>query len=543
MPTLPLDEFAAARAKLIFNMWRLPDVPGKPTLREAAGDWFREIVGAVFGSIDDTGLRHVRDVLVMVPKKNGKTTNSAALMLTAMLLDDAEYQFFGLYGPTQAIADLSFDQASGMIQSDPEMSQRFKIVEHSKIIRDLTNKNELKVQTFDASIATGSIPKGILLDEIHVLGKLSYAERVMSQLSGGLTAQEKGFLFKITTQSDEPPTGIFKADLKLGREVRDGKVNVGMLPILYEFPEEMQRDETKPWESSKTWHLVHPNLGRSTNLQLLEGDWEKERLKGPAAERIWLSQHLNIQIGVGLTGDPWSAAQYWEKRGDRKLTLDALLERSEVVVAGIDGGGLDDLLGLALIGRDRETKDWLHWGHAFAHNIVWERRPVIGSKLDDLEMQGEVTRCALGTEDLRGVGDILERVNLLGLFPEDNAVGFDPALAGALVDEAARRGITEKQMIGVPQGWPLTKAIWGLERKLNDGTFWHGAQDLMAWAVGNSRIERRGKNDSVSKEVSGRSKIDPVIAMLNAFTLMSDNPVAGTGKQSIYETRGIRVVG
>lgn len=88
MPDLPLDRVAADKAVAIFNNLRLPDVAGHPCMAEACGDWFRALVAAAFGSSDPvTGERGVGEIFCLVPKKNSKTTNSAAFGLTALLVN------------------------------------------------------------------------------------------------------------------------------------------------------------------------------------------------------------------------------------------------------------------------------------------------------------------------------------------------------------------------------------------------------------------------------------------------------------------------
>jgi phage terminase large subunit-like protein len=52
----------------------------------------------------------------------------------------------------------------------------------------------------------------------------------------------------------------------------------------------------------------------------------------------------------------------------------------------------------------------------------------------------------------------------------------------------------------------------------------HGGQRLMAWCVGNAKVEPRGNAILITKQASGTAKIDPLMAMFDAVSLMALNP-------------------
>ena len=548
MPALPLDRTEAERAAQTFDRFRIPDVVGQPTLGEAAGDWFRDLVRAIFGSMLD-GMRMVHDTVVLVPKKNSKTTNSAALMLTALVLNKRPLPRFGLFGPTQNVSNLAFTAAAGMVAADEHMAKLLHVQEHVKTITHRVTGAILKVTTFDPSVATGGIYSGWLLDELHLLGSVPYAERVIAQLRGARIAIPESFGVIITTQSDVQPAGIFKAELKRARAVRDGREESrGVLPLLYEFPETLQTGKGQPWLDPDLWPIINPNWGRSVNGQVLASLHDDARDLGPVAVQIWASQHLNIEIGLGLHDERWRGADHWEGATDRTLTLDELLRRCEVATIGIDGGGLDDLLGLAVIGREKRTRRWLHWGKAWADTGVKEIRKEIAARLEDFEKAGdlefvdiappvsdeEADREAPVSDDIAGVVDIVQKVHAAGLLPPTDGVGLDPVGVAAIVDALVKAEIPPDTICGVPQGYRLSGIIAGVARKLKDRSFRHGGQDLMAWCVSNAKAELKGSALLVTKQQAGKAKIDPLIALFNAADLMSKNPDAAGGSLDDY---------
>lgn len=159
--------------------------------------------------------------------------------------------------------------------------------------------------------------------------------------------------------------------------------------MIYEFPEEMI--EAKEHLDPANFAMVNPNMDYSVDRVFLEREFGKAKDAGDESMRGFLAKHLNVEIGLNLRSDRWTGADFWEQQAEPGLTLDEIIKRSEVIVVGIDGGGLDDLLGLAVVGRDRVTRQWLHWCHAWAHRIVLERRKEIAPRLLDFERDGDLT--------------------------------------------------------------------------------------------------------------------------------------------------------
>lgn len=529
---LPLDAAKASRAIEIYNRLRLPDVPGQPPLSEAGADWFRDIVAAAFGSMDDSGVRHVPELLIEVPKKNSKTTNAAALTLVFAILNKRPLADMMLLGPTQAIAETGFSQAVGMIRADPDeyLSKRFKIRDHNKTIDDLNTGAKISIRTFDPDIVTGKKPILVVIDELHLLGADHAAARVIRQLRGGMLPFDESLLVFITTQSDTPPAGVFDSELNQARKIRDGKgpASARLLPVLYEFPEEMQTDKSKPWLDVANWPMVLPNLGKSIKLSALVEDFENEKDKGEDAVRLWASQHLNVEIGLALQSNRWRGADYWPAAAREGLTLEEILGRSEVAVAGIDAGGLDDLFGLSIVGRCRQTRHWLYWFHAWADPSVLELRKNIAPALLDFERAGDLTFAPTTDETIADLIGYLSRVRAARLFPKEAGIGADPQGLGAVLEALDDEGFKEPLVVAVPpQGYKISSAIWTFERMLKDGSAEHGGQPLMDFCVGNAAVEARGNSVHITKQVAGKAKIDPLIAGFIATKLLEANPAAG----------------
>lgn len=536
VPVSPLFPDVAADAMDVFGALRMMDADGSPTMEEACLPWVMDLVKALFGAYDPERRRRlITNYFLMVSKKNGKSMIAAGVMLTALILNTRPGAEFLILAPTKEAADNAYKPIREMILADDELSARFQEQQYFKMVTCRLSRATLKVVAADSATVTGKKATGVFVDELHEFGKSAKAAAMLTEATGGITSRPEGFVFYCTTQSENPPAGVFKDKLAYARKVRDGKVSdPRFLPVIYEFPKKML--EEKAYEDLGNAYITNPNWGISVDEDVIAQKLQEAGDAGEHAVRDIRAKHLNVQVGLSMAGDRWTGADYWERRGDKRVTLDYILRECEVVVVGVDGGGLDDLLGLAVEGRMRNSTRTILWNKAWVHPIGIERRKSEESKYRDFERDGDLVVVERPGQDIEELAALAKLVFDSGLLAR---IGLDPERTHKVVFQALiDAGIPEDLVIGISQGWKLTGAMAVMERDLESGNLTHAAQALMAWCVGNAKVVASGNAFLITKQASGTAKIDPLMASLNAATLMATNPQAKG--PSVYESRGMR---
>ena len=521
IPFAPLFQSSADQALAVFKALRIVDAPGSPTMGEACEQWVFDFVAAVFGAYDpEEGRRLIAEFFLLISKKNSKSTIAAGIMMTALILNWRQSGEFLILAPTIEIAGNSFSPARDMVRADEELSALFQVQDHVRTITHRVTGATLKVVAADSETVSGK--KGIitLVDELWLFGKKPNAENMLREACGGLASRPEGCTIYLSTQSDEPPAGVFAQKLLYARGVRDGLIeDKSYLPVLYEFPPDMIKE--KEYRKPENFYMTNPNIGVSVDEQFLLREAKKAEAAGEQSLIGFESKHLNVEIGLALRSDRWAGADFWQGQANETITLAELLRRCEVIDIGIDGGGLDDLLGLCALGRCSKSRKWLVWSKAWAHPSVMERRKSEASRFADFAADGDLVLVNAIGQDVEEVAQICAEVEAAGILDK---IGIDPGGIGGILDSLSQAGIPEEKITGVSQGWKLGGAIKTAERKLAEGIIQHQGSRLMAWSVGNAKVEPRGNAILITKQASGTAKIDPLMAMFNAVSLMSLNP-------------------
>lgn len=557
VPFEPLFPGEAEAALLVFKSLHVVDLPKRedretgelrhPTFGEVCEEWVFDFVRAIFGAYDAaTGKRLIREFFLLISKKNGKSTIAAGIMVTALLRNWRHSAELLILAPTIEVANNSFNPARDMVNADPKLRDLLHVQENFRQITHLGTKAVLKVVAADNDVVSGKKASFVLVDELWLFGKRVTADAMLREATGGLVSRPEGFVIFLSTQADAPPAGVFKAKLDYFRDVRDGKVDdPKSLGMLFEFPENLLK--SGDYLDPENWFIPNPNLDRSVSAEWLVDELAKAQREGGDALRSFLAKHLNVEIGMNLRANRWPGADHWEKAVDPDLApptnhfdaLEDLLLRCECAVVGNDGGGLDDLNGLVVLGREpdeievefeimgrkvvQRMKRWLAWSHAWCHHGVLELRKSIAPKLMDFQKAGELTIVGDELEDLGAIVEIVRLIKDRGLL---GGVGVDPAGLGELVEMLAEIDVTEENGLlkGVPQGFGMMNAIKTTERRLARGMLLHCGGLMMPWCVSNLKIEPTATAIRATKQTAGDAKIDPVMALFDAATVMVTNP-------------------
>ncbi len=284
-------KFDAERAENVCSFIELlPHVKGrwKSKTIQLEG-WQCFVLTTIFGWIDrETGFRRFRTALIVVPRKNAKTTIAAGVGLYGLVLDGEPGAEVYSAATTRDQAKISWEIAKRMVERLPDFRDEFGI---EPLAHSITVESEaafFKPLSRDADTLEGLNPHVTIIDELHA-HKTREVFDVLGEASG---SRRQPLKFIISTEGDNR-IGVFPEQVNYLQLVLDGKhQDDSFFGIVYTI------DPEDDWTSVEAWRKANPNLG----VSVLEEDIAircRQAQKNTESQSSFLTKRLNVRVGAG----------------------------------------------------------------------------------------------------------------------------------------------------------------------------------------------------------------------------------------------------
>jgi phage terminase large subunit-like protein len=498
------------------------ELAGKPFLLEP---WEKAIVAAVFGwkRKDEFGreIRRFREVLIYVPRKNGKTPLSAAIACCLFFTDNERgQQNFCASGDMEQAGQI-FRHISGMVHNEPEMESRARVYPgYRSITKPPPDGSFIKVLSSEAKTKHGACPHFLLIDELHVFDTRMLVDTL---LTGMASINRKQPLAVFTTTADYDRPSICNEKLDYAEKVQKGVfADVAYLPVIFAAPRDAD------WTDEKIWAAANPNLGVSVSLDYLRRECRKAQ-ETPAYENEFRRLHLNQKTEQDKR---WLSMSEYD--GCDEAIPDELLAGRACFV-GIDLSSKIDLTSCVFVFPpcEHDTKWRLvpHFWIPEQWNSKREQR--IKEHLFSWVKQGFIHTTPGAVIDFGAIKDLLlEKKAIYSI----QRVGYDPYNATQFVTDLTNGGhFAPEEVLEVRQGMSLSESCKELERLLKCKGIGLGANPVLRWNASNACIYIDRRDNIWPDKQKSSEKIDGICATATGMHLAMK---LGIEPPSIYETTG-----
>lgn len=462
--------------------------------------WQKAIVAAMFGVVDEEGIRQFREVVVVVARKNGKSLLASAIANYCLFLDGEYGAKVFCVAPKLEQSDIIYNDIWQTVQAEPELERLIKRRKSDYYVES-TNSSVKKI-AFNHKKSDGFNPSLTICDEIASwqgdAGLKQY--EVMKSALGSRT---QPLILSIST-SGYVNEGIYDELIKRStRFLLGDSKETRLLPFLYMI------DDITLWNDINELRKSNPNLGVSVSVDyLLEEIAVAEGSLSKKAE--FMTKYCNIKQTSSLA---WLDTMVVEKACGPALNIDDF--KSTYCVGGLDLSRTTDLTcATAVIEKNGEL-------YVFAKFYLPAERLQEATERDGVPYNIYVQK---GWLELSGDNFVdyhdcfnwfMELVRDKEIYPLQ--VGYDRYSAQYLVQDMKAAGF---HMDDVFQGWNLYPVLMEFEGLLKDGKVHIGDNALLKMHLLNSAVKMDvEQNKGKLVKLSPTDHIDGTAALIDAMTV------------------------
>lgn len=465
--------------------------------------WEKAIIQTAYGfKMAGSGLRRFNEVILLIARKNGKTTFVAGIDLAEFFLSSGGVDIVCASNTTEQ-ANILFEEINNMREQSPALSKETRSKKNIFHIYSPKTKNKIKKLSAQSRNKDGYNIEVGCIDEVHEMTD----SKVYDAIKQSQSTKKEPLIFIITTEGTTVG-GFLDSKLDYARKMLKGEIQDDrVLAWLY------TQDSTKEiYEDPMTWKKSNPSLGVVKLNNYLEDVMNKS--KHDLSTRVtMLCKDFNIK-----QADSGSWLSFDDLNNEDKYSIDEL--RDSYAVGGVDLSSTTDLTAAVLVIQKRDSNKKYVISHFFMPSEVVEKRIKEDNVPYDIWIKkGFVTLTEGNQNDFSLVTQwFMKMIQTYGIRPL--WVGYDPWNSQYWIKEMEDLGFN---MDKVRQGiYSLSEPMKILEADLKNDLVNYNNNPIMKWCLSNTqaKVDLNG-NIQPSKLNSKYKRIDGTVALIIAYVVLN----------------------
>lgn len=462
--------------------------------------WQKAAVSAMFGIVDENGVRIFREVFIVIARKNGKSLFASAIISYMAYIEDEYGQEIYCLAPKLEQANLVYDGFYQMIQLEPELAELAKKRRSDIYISE--SNTVIKPIAFNAKKSDGFNPQLVVCDELAAwqgdAGLKQY-----EVMKSALGSRKQPMILSIST-AGYINDSIYDELMKRSTAFLLGNSNEKrLLPLLYMI------DDVEKWSDIEELKKSNPNLGVSVSEDFyLEEIAVAEQSLSKKTE--FLTKYCNIKQNSSVA---WLPYEVIDALTGEKLNLDDF--RECYCVGGIDLSQTTDLTACCII-IEKDNRLYVFAQFFMPKNKIDELQEREGVPYRIYEKQGLIKLSGDNYVDYNDCFEWFVRlVEEYHIYPLQ--IGYDRYSAQYLIQQMKAYGF---HMDDVYQGENLTPVIYEAEGLMRDGKLQIGDNNLLKAHLLNTALKVNSEIRRVRIiKIEQRCHIDGCAALLDTLTV------------------------